>query len=92
MSPYFADLQITTSSLLLLAVLIIMVPAVAYALFTVRGSGISKTPSDGRGEADGSGGAPGAVGPSEEAGVDLGEGSATGSDRHGRSDPQHGTK
>lgn len=78
--------EITGNSLILLAVLIIMVFAVAYGLFTVRGSGISKTPDDGKD------GAPGAVGPSEEAGVDLGQGSATGSDRDGTSDSQHGTR
>ena len=82
----FPIAEITGNSLILLAVLIILVPAVAYGLFTVRGSGISKTPDDG------TEGAPGAVGPSEEGGVDLGEGSATGSDRDGTSDPQHGAR
>lgn len=78
--------EITGNSLILLAVLLVMVPAVAYGLFTVRGSGISKTPDDGKS------GAPGAEGPSEDSGVDQGQGSATGSDEHGSSDPQHGTK
>jgi hypothetical protein len=59
----------TGSSLILLAVLIVLVPAVAYGLYTVRGSGISlHRHSDQR--------APGAKGPSEETGVDRGEGSA----------------
>lgn len=73
-------------SLIVLAVLIIMVFAVAYALFNKRGSGISLTPT-GKGE-----GNAGAVGPSEETGKDQGQGSATGSDDFGTSDPQHGTK
>ena len=71
-------------SLILLAVLIVMVFAVAYALFTVRGSGISlHRHRDQR--------TPGSEGPAEESGVDQGEGSATGSDQSG-SDPQHGTR
>ena len=78
--------EITGNSFILLAVLVVMVFAVAYGLFTVRGSGISKTPDDGKESA------PGAMGPSEVSGVDQGQGSATGSDQHGASDPQHGTK
>ena len=78
--------EISGNSLILLAVLLVMVPAVAYGLFTVRGSGISKTPDDGKS------GAPGAEGPSEDSGVDQGQGSATGADEHGSSDQQHGTK
>jgi len=78
--------EITGNSLILLAVLIIMVPAVAYGLFTVRGSGISKTPDDGRNRS------PGSSGPSEADGIDQHEGSATGSDLTGTSDPRHGTR
>jgi hypothetical protein len=78
--------SVTASSLILLVVLIILVPGVAYGLFTVRGSGISETPSDGRDQA------PGSAVPSEETGIDRREGSATGSDATGSSDPQHGTK
>lgn len=78
--------EISGNSFILLGVLVVMVFAVAYGLFTVKGSGISKTPDDGKE------GAPGAVGPSEVSGVDQGQGSATGSDEHGTSDPQHGTK
>jgi hypothetical protein len=79
-------LTVTGSSFILLLVLVILVVAVAFGLFTVRGSGISLTPTDGRGEA------PGARGPSDVSGVDHDEGSATGSDLTGTSDPQHGTK
>lgn len=78
--------EISGNSLIVLGVLIILVFAVAYGLFTVRGSGISKTPDDGKD------GAPGAVGPSEVSGVDQGQGSATGSDAQGTSDPQHGAR
>lgn len=78
--------EISGNSFIVLGVLILLVPAVGYALFTVKGSGVSKTPHDGRDEA------PGAVGPSEADGVDDGEGSATGSDRTGESSPQHGTQ
>jgi len=79
-------LAFTANSLILLGVLIIMVFAVAYALYTVRGSGINLTPG-GKGK-----GTAGAVGPSEVSGKDQGQGSATGSDTYGTSDPQHGTK
>ncbi len=79
-------LAVSGNSFILLGVLIILVFAVAYALFTIKGSGISRTPS-----AKGAGTA-GAVGPSEKSGVDQGQGSATGSDIHGSSDPQNGTK
>jgi hypothetical protein len=72
-------------SLILLVVLVVMVFAVAYGLFTVRGSGISlHRHSDPR--------TPGARGPAEASGVDRGQGSATGSDLDGASDPQHGTR
>ena len=74
------------NSFILLAVLVVFVFALAYSLFKVKGSGISRTPT-GKGE-----GNAGAVGPTEEAGVDTGQGSATGSDAHGESSPQHGTK
>lgn len=71
--------------LILVIVLGALVVAVAYGLFTVRGSGISlhrhRTQET-----------PGSQGPAEAAGVDQGEGSATGSDLYGRSDPQHGTR
>jgi len=76
----------TGNSLILLGVLIVMVFAVAYSLYTVNGSGISLTPS-GKGT-----GTAGAVGPSEPSGQDQGQGSATGSDTFGTSDPQHGTR
>jgi len=79
-------LAFSGSSLILLGVLIVMVFGVAYALFHVKGSGISRTPS-GKNQ-----GAEGAVGPSEASGKDQGQGSATGSDTYGSSDPQHGTK
>jgi hypothetical protein len=59
----------TGSSLIRLAVLVILIPAIAYGIHTVRGSGISLHRNrDQR--------TPGAAGPSEEAGVDQGEGSA----------------
>lgn len=74
----------SSNSFILLGVLIIMVFAVAYALFSRKGSGISLTPTD-KSNA-------GAVGPSEESGKDQGQGSATGSDTYGTSDPQHGTQ
>ena len=77
---------VTGNSFVLLGVLVVFVFALAYGLFKVKGSGISRTPT-GKGE-----GNAGAVGPTEEAGVDTGQGSATGSDAHGTSDPQHGAK
>ena len=72
-------------SLILLAVLLILVLAIAYGLFTTRGSGVSENPYEGRHAP------PGAEGPSEASGTDQGEGSATSADRTGR-DPQHGTR
>ena len=78
--------EISGNSYIFLAVLIIMVPAIGYMLFSVRGSGISLRPHDG------SDGAPGAKGPSEASGVDQGQGSATDSDATGTSDSQHGTR
>lgn len=77
--------EVSGNSLILLGVLVVTVFAVAYGLYTVRGSGISKTPLSRQGS-------PGAKGPSEDSGVDQGQGSATGSDEHGSSDPQHGTQ
>ncbi len=77
---------ISGNSLILLGVLIVFVFALAFGLYHVKGSGISLTPSGkGRGSA-------GAVGTSEPDGKDQGQGSSTGSDTHGESDPQHGTK
>lgn len=78
--------EITGNSLVLLGVLIVFLFAVAYGLFRVKGSGISRTPS-GKGK-----GTAGAVGPTESVAKDQGQGSATGSDTHGTSSPQHGTK
>jgi hypothetical protein len=63
-----------TMSLIVLVVLLIMVPAVAYALFTVDGSGISLHRLDSQT-------APGSGGPAEPTGKDQGEGSAF--NRHG---------
>ena len=60
----------------LLAVLVILVIAVIYGLYTRQGSGIETRPWDG------SEGAPGAEGPEEVSGRDEGEGSAL---------AQHGT-
>ncbi len=77
---------VTGNSFILLGVLVVIVFAVAYGLFKVKGSGISRTPT-GKGE-----GNAGAVGRTEESAKDQGQGSATGSDAHGTSDPQHGTK
>jgi len=77
---------ISGNSLILLGVLIVFVFAVAFGLYHVKGSGISLTPS-----AKGAGTA-GAVGSSEPDGKDQGQGSATGSDTYGTSNPQHGTK
>jgi hypothetical protein len=71
--------------LILVLVALALVLAVAYGLFTVRGSGINLH----RHRAQGT---PGSAGPAEETGVDRGQGSATGSDLYGRSDPQHGTQ
>ncbi len=82
----FLPLAITGNSFILLGVLVVLVFAVAYGLFAVKGSGISLTPS-GKGK-----GTAGAVGKSEADGKDQGQGSATGSDTHGDSDPQHGTE
>ena len=76
----------TGNSFILLGVLVVMVFAVAYGLFKVKGSGISRTPT-GKGE-----GNAGAVGSTEEDAKDQGQGSATGSDTYGTSDPQHGTE
>ncbi len=76
----------TGNSFILLGVLVVLVFAVAYGLFKVKGSGISRTPT-GKGE-----GNAGAVGRTEESAKDQGQGSATGSDTHGTSDPQHGTE
>jgi len=73
-------------SWIVLLVLVVMVFAVAYALFNKKGAGIALTPT-GKGE-----GNEGATGPSEESGKDQGQGSATGSDTYGSSDPQHGAK
>jgi hypothetical protein len=64
------------SSLIVLGVLIVMVFAVAYGLYTRTGSGINPRPWDG------SEGAPGAKGREEVSGDDQGEGSAL---------AQHGT-
>jgi hypothetical protein len=64
------------SSLIVLGVLVVMVFAVAYGLYTRTGSGINPRPWDG------SEGAPGAKGPEEISGDDQGEGSAL---------AQHGT-
>jgi hypothetical protein len=66
----FADLTVSGNSLILLLVLVILVPAVIFALYTRRGSGIETRPWDG------SQGAPGAAGPEEVSGRDEGEGSA----------------
>jgi len=76
----------TGNSFILLGVLVVLVFAVAYGLFKVKGSGISRTPT-GKGE-----GNAGAVGSTEESAKDQGQGSATGSDTYGTSDPEHGTK
>jgi hypothetical protein len=73
-------------SLLLVAVVVILVFAVAYGLFTARGSGISEGRYEGRAAP------PGAEGPSEVSGTDRGEGSATTPDRTTGRDPQHGTR
>jgi hypothetical protein len=73
-------------SVILIAVLVLLVLAVAYGLFTVRGSGISQTRYEGR-QAP-----PGAEGPSEASGTDQGEGSATDPDLTTGRDPQHGTR
>lgn len=67
--------MITGSSFIVLAVLVVFVAAIVYALFTRQGSGIDPRPWDG------SGGAPGAKGPEELSGRDEGEGSAL--DQHG---------
>jgi hypothetical protein len=64
------------SSLIVLAVLIVLVFVIAYGLYTRKGSGINPRPWDG------SGGAPGAEGREEVSGHDQGEGSAL---------AQHGT-
>ena len=78
-------LAASTGNVLLVGVLVAMVFAVAYGLFTVNGSGIGlhrySSPQT-----------PGAGGPSEVTGIDQGQGSATGSDATGHSDPQHGTR
>lgn len=73
-------------SLVLLVVLVVLVLAVAYGLFTVMGSGISESRYEGRH------GPPGAEGPSEASGTDQGEGSATTPDFKTGRDPQHGTR
>jgi hypothetical protein len=73
-------------SLILLVVLVVVVLAVAYGLFTARGSGISKNRYEGRHAP------PGAEGPSEASGTDQGEGSATSPDFKTGRDPQHGTR
>ena len=76
--------EISGNSFILLAVLIVTMFALAYGLFTRKGSGINSRPiHDQR--------VPGADGPGEVSGVDQGQGSATGSDATGTSDPQHGT-
>lgn len=64
------------SNLIVLAVLIMFVFAIAYGLYTRKGSGINPRPWDG------SEGAPGAEGREEVSGHDQGEGSAL---------AQHGT-
>lgn len=64
------------SSLIVLGVLIVFAFAIAYGLYTRKGSGIDPRPWDG------SEGAPGAEGPEEVRGHDMGEGSAL---------SQHGT-
>jgi hypothetical protein len=73
-------------SLILLVVLVFLVLAVAYGLFTTRGSGISETRYEGRHAP------PGAEGPSEASGTDQGQGSATSPDLQTGRDPQHGTR
>jgi hypothetical protein len=73
-------------SLVLIVVLVILVFAVAYGLFTVRGSGISENRYAGRHAP------PGAEGPSEASGTDQGEGSATSPDFKTGRDPQHGAR
>lgn len=77
---------ITDNSLVLLGVLVVFVLALAYGLLKARGSGITHHSGGNReGEA-------GTAGPSEETAKDQGQGSATGSDTYGASDPQHGAK
>ena len=66
---------ISGNSFILLAVSIVMLGAIMFALYTRKGSGIET-----RGW-DGSQGAPGAKGPEEVSGRDEGEGSAF--DTHG---------
>lgn len=79
-------LAISGYVLLGLGILVVFVLGAAYGIFNVKATGINRTPSGkGRGEA-------GAVGPSEASSNDQGQGSATGSDASGTSDPQHGTK
>jgi hypothetical protein len=63
-----ADSFISGNSFILLAVLVVLVVAVAIALFTRKGSGIETRPWDG------TQGAPGASGPEEVSGRDEGEG------------------
>lgn len=77
--------SITGNSLILLAVLVIMVFAVAYALFNRRGSGIALTPWDG------SQGAPGAKGKAEVSGKDQGEGSSLNQHGTDSKDSERGT-
>ena len=72
-----ADSFISGNSLILLAVMIVTLIGVIFALYTRKGSGIETRPWDG------SQGAPGAEGAEEVSGQDEGEGSALN---------QHGTK
>ena len=58
------------ANLLVLTVLVLFVFAIAFGLYTRKGSGINPRPWDG------SGGAPGAKGREEVSGHDQGEGSA----------------
>ena len=65
-----ADSFVSGNSLILLAVLVILIGGVIFALYTRRGSGIETRPWDGSQRA------PGAAGPEEVSGRDEGECSA----------------
>ena len=77
--------DISGNSLILVGVMVVLVFAVAFGMLRAKGSGIESHRGDNQSS-------PGSSGPSEESSADQGEGSATGSDGEGESNPQHGTQ
>jgi hypothetical protein len=78
------SLAVLGTTLIVIAVCLLFVLGVAWALYTRSGSGVDTHPIRDRR-------APGAEDRGETGG-EPGQGSATGTDAEGSSDPQHGTR